>query len=113
MELAEPIREPCKDKVPLNLDPEHQDAFKLMKTEIATATILAYFNPRKQTVLQTDVSIKGLGAYLLQDQKPVYFASKALTESQRWYVAIELESLAVAWAMEKNHHFLYTSHFIL
>ena len=55
----------------------------------------------------------GLGACLLQDQKPVYFASKALTEAQRGYVAIELESLAVAWEMEKFHHFLYASHFIL
>ena len=29
------------------------------------------------------------------------------------YVAIELELLAVAWEMEKFHHFLYASHFIL
>ena len=50
---------------------------------------------------------------MLQDQKPVYFASKALTETQRGYVAIEIESLAVAWVMEKFHHFLSTSHFIL
>ena len=28
-------------------------------------------------------------------------------------MAIEVESLAVAWAMEKFHHFLYASHFIL
>ena len=39
--------------------------------------------------------------------------SKALTEAQKWYVAIEIESLAVAWAMEKFHHYLYASHFIL
>ena len=26
---------------------------------------------------------------------------------------IEIESLAVAWVMEKFHHFLYASHFIL
>ena len=50
---------------------------------------------------------------MLQDEKPVYFASKALTEAQRGYVTIELESLAVAWAMEKFHHFLYGSHFLL
>ena len=100
-ELVEPIRELCKDKVPFNWDPEHQDAFKLMKREIATAPILAYFNPRKQTVLQTDTNIKGLGACLLQHQKPLYFACKDLTEAQREYVAIELESLAVAWAMGK------------
>ena len=32
---------------------------------------------------------------------------------QRGYVAIEIESLAVAWVMKKFHHFLYASHFIL
>ena len=84
-----------------------------MEKEIAAAPILAYYNPRKQTDLQTDASIKGLGACLLQDHKPVYFVSRALTEVQRDYVAIELESLAVACAMETFHHFLYASHFIL
>ena len=33
----------------------------------------------KQTVLQTDASIKGLGTCLLQEEKTGYFASKALT----------------------------------
>ena len=45
--------------------------------------MLAYYNPKKQTVLQTDVSIKGLGACLLREEKSVYFASKALTEAQK------------------------------
>ena len=64
-------------------------------------------------VLQTDASCKGLGACLLQNEKPVYFASKALTEMQKGYVAIELESLVVTWAMEKFHHFLYRNQFTL
>ena len=84
-----------------------------MKEEIAAAPILAYYDPEKTTVLQTDASINGLGACLLQNEKPVYFTSKALAEAQRGYVAIELESLAVAWAMEKFHHFLYGNHFLL
>ena len=112
-ELAGHIQELCKEKVPFNWGPEHQDAFKLIKRKIVTTPVLDYYNPRKQTVLQTDTSTKGLGACLLQEQKPVYFTSKSLTEAQRGYVAIELESLAVARAMKKFHHFLYTSHFIL
>ena len=43
----------------------------------------------------------------------MYFASRALTNAQKGYVAIELEYLAVAWAVEKFHHFLYASHFLL
>ena len=78
----------------------------MIKKEIAKAPILAYYDPNKETILQTDASIKGLGACLMQQGKPVYFASKALTENQKGYVVIELESLAVVWAMEKFHHFL-------
>ena len=84
-----------------------------MKQEVVSAPILAYYNPKKQTVLQSDASIKGLGACLLQEEKPVYFVSKALTDAQWGYVAIELELLAVIWAMGKFHHFLYASHFVL
>ena len=83
-----------------------------MKQKIVSAPILAYYNPKKQTVLQTDASIKGLGTCLLQEEKPVFFASKALTDAQQGYVAIELELLAFAWVMKKFHHFLYASHFI-
>ena len=81
--------------------------------EIAAAPILAYYDPKKTTVLQTDASINGLGTCLLQDEMQVYFASKVLMEAQRGYVAIELESLPVAWAMEKFHHFLYDNHFLI
>ena len=112
-EIAEPIRELAKDKVPFNWGPEHQSSFTQMKQEIVSAPILAYYNPKKKTVLQTYASIKGLGACLLQEEKPVYFPSEALTEAQWGYVVIEIEWLAFAWMMEKFHHFLYTSQFIL
>ena len=46
-ELVEPIRELCKDKVSFNWGPEQQEAFKIMKREIAATLILAYYNPRK------------------------------------------------------------------
>ena len=105
-ELAEPIRELSKEKVPFNWGPEHQDAFTMMKKEIAKAPVLAYCNPKKQTELQIEASIKALGACLLQDERPVYFASEALTDAQKGYFAIELEPLAVAWAMEKFQHFI-------
>ena len=113
LELAEPIGELSKDKVPFNWGLEHQQAFIQMKKGIASALILTYYNPKKQTTHQTDASIKGPCACLLQDNKPVYFASKALTNDQKGYVVIELELLAVAWTMEKFHHFLYASHFLL
>ena len=53
LEFVEPIRELSKDKVLFNWGPEHQESFKQIKTEIARSPILAYYNPRKQTLLQT------------------------------------------------------------
>lgn len=41
--------------------------------------VLRYFDPHAETVIQTDASLKGLGTVLLQDGKPVCYASKALT----------------------------------
>ena len=112
-ELAEPIRDCCKEKVPFNWGPEHKSAFQLIKKEIAAAPILAYYNPNKPTILQTNASCKGLGACPLQNERPVYFTSRTLTETPKGYVSIELESLVVTWAMEKFHHFLYGNEFIL
>ena len=81
-ELVDPIRELSKDKVPFNWGPEHQEAFNQMKKEIVRGPVPAYHNPKKETILQTDVSTKGIGTCLLQEQKLVYFTSKALTEAQ-------------------------------
>ena len=92
-ELAEPFRELAKDKVPFNCGPEYQEAFTKMKQEISSAPMLAYYNPKKQTVLQTYISIKDLVTCLLPEEKPVYFACKGLTEAQKGYVAIEIELL--------------------
>ena len=52
-ELAEPICELSKEKVPFNWGPEHDEAFRLIKKEITIAPILAYYNPNKPTILQT------------------------------------------------------------
>ena len=102
-----------KKHAPYAWGPEHNLVFDNIKKEIVQAPILRYYDLKKETVLQTDASIKGLGACLLQDGHPVYFASKSLQDTERGYVAIELEALAVAWVMEKFHHFLYASHFTL
>ena len=50
---------------------------------------------------------------LLQDGHPVYFASKSLTAAQQNYVAIELEALAVSWPVQKFHHYLHGTSFML
>ena len=46
-ELAEPIRELSKDRIPFNWGSEHQEAFQQMKREISFAPMLAHYNPQE------------------------------------------------------------------
>ena len=112
-EIPEPLRDLTKKHAPYAWGPKHNQAFANIKREIVQEPILKYYDLKNETVLQTDASIKGLGTCLLQDGHPIYFASKSLQDAEHGYVTIELEALAVACAMEKFHHFLYTSHVTL
>lgn len=58
----------------------------------------------------------GLGAILTKAQadgsyKSVYYASRALTNVERRYSQTEREALAIVWACEKFHVFLYGKEF--
>ena len=112
-ELAELIRELSKDKVPFSWGHEHQAAFQQMEKEISYAPVLAYYNPKKQTLLQTDASIKGLGAFLLQEEKPVYFASKALSEDHKRICGHTDRITCSGLGNGEIPSLLYASHFIL
>ena len=102
----------CKG-VKFNLGPEHNDAFHTVEKDLTSAPVTNYYDPSKLVVLHMDASLKGSCAVLLQENKPVYFASKALQASQKKYVAIELKALAVSWAVKKFHHYLYGQQFTL
>ena len=105
-EIEEPIRWLSTDKVPLNWGPEHQSTFTQIKKEVASAHILAYYNPKKQRVFQTDASIKGLGACLLKMRNQYILLVNSLTDAQKGYVAIELECACNCLGNGKNSSFL-------
>ena len=46
---------------------------------MANAVQLTHYEPNKSAVIETNASLKGLGAVLIQESKPVRFLSKALT----------------------------------
>ena len=53
-------------------------------------TTLAYFDPNKESVLQVDSSLLGLGAVLMQEGRPIAFASKLLTDTESRYANIKV-----------------------
>ncbi len=68
---------------------------------------LVHFDVHQPVVLSADASQHGLGAVCLQNNKPVAFASRALTETESHYAQIEKELLALVYACHKFHDFIY------
>ena len=61
----------------------------------------------QKSFLQTDSSRSGLGPTLLQEGKPIAYASKSLTSSKKNYAQIELECLGILFGLKRYHHWVY------
>ena len=106
-EVTEPIRQLTHKDVPWNWSASQANAFVLMKELVKEAPVLQFFDNHKPLMIQCDASEKGLGAALLQDGKPVAFASRALTDTETRYAQIEKELLAIVFSVEKFDQFTF------
>ena len=82
-------------------------AFQWVKEAVVSDTTLRYFNPSLPVTIQVDAFQVRLGTALLQNGKPMAFASKALTETECRYANIEREMLAVVFRAERFHAYVY------
>ena len=57
--------------------------------------------------------LKGFSAALFQNNKPIAFASKALTPAEIRYANAERELLAVVYGCQKFHSYLYERLFVV
>ena len=65
-----------------------------------------YFNPKLPLIVSCDASPVGLGAVLAHklpsgEEKPIAYASRTLSNSERNYSQIDKESLAIIFAVAK------------
>ena len=104
-ELSEPLRRLCKTGVKWAWESEQQSAFESIKQVITSLPVLAYFDKTKKHTIQCDASMKGQGAVLLQQLKPVMYVLRALTETKKRYSNIERELLAIVFALERLNHY--------
>ena len=108
------------EKLIPNLADKTQDLRALVKKnvefvweerQVKDNTILQYFDPQKEIVIECDASQKGLGACILQDGKPVNFSSRSLIDAETRYCNLERELLAVAWAVNHYRQYMYGRRF--
>ena len=105
--ITAPLREILKKNNTFEWNVNYQQAFNELKQAISEQITFNYFDSTKEVILQVDASTKGLGAALIQDGKPVAFASKSLTDVETRYANIEREMLAVVYGCERFLTYLY------
>ena len=109
-ELTQPLRELLSAKRSWTWSSHQEEAFNKIKQELTNPTTLALYNPTAPTKVSADASSFGLGAVLLQQHehnwKPVAFASRVMTDTEKNYAQIEKEALATTWACEKFSNYI-------
>ncbi|XP_052746992.1 uncharacterized protein K02A2.6-like [Bicyclus anynana] len=88
-------------------DDIHNKAISKLKELVSRAPVLALYDVSRPVVLSVDASSVALGAVLLQDGRPVEYASRTLTDTQTRYAQIEKELFAIVYACEKYHQYIY------
>ena len=86
---------------------QHDEAFRKTKAIICEEVLLAYPDPNKPFVIQTDASDKQLGAFILQDNKPVAFFSRKLTGAQTRYPIPDKEALSIVETLQEFRPLLF------
>ena len=98
----------------------HQRSFDKLKLDLTSAPVLAYPDYGKPFLLETDASLKGLGAVLSQEDNNgnmhvISYASHTLKpyeKSMQNYSSAKLELLALKWSVcEKFRDYLIGSKF--
>ena len=97
-----------------NWTDEPTTAFENLKQKITEIPCLALYKSNYPNILTTDASTKGLGATLWQEQpngdlKPIGFASRFLSDTEKKHAINELELLAVVWGLEHFRLYIYVN----
>ncbi len=106
-QITAPLRQLLEKNVDWVWDQEQSKAFTTLKAAIVNPPVLKFFDQKQPVCLSVDASSKGMGAVLLQNDRPVAYASKALTSCQQNYSQIEKEMFAIVHGCEHFHQYLY------
>ena len=88
-------------KAPWHWDEIHQQAFDLVKTTIARDVVLAYPDYSEKFEIYTDASNSQIGSVITQNNRPLAFFSRKLSDTQKRYNTTEKELLAIVETLKE------------
>jgi hypothetical protein len=107
--IAKPMTERLKKGVKFSCDQKCEDAFHTLRAHLTTAPDLAQPDVSKPFNIYCDASGIGLGCVLMQDNRVIAYASRALRTHEQNYPTHDLELAAVIHALKIwRHHLMGT-----
>lgn len=108
--IAAPLEELKRPTTLWSWSPTHDEAFRRLRDELTRGPVLRFPDLNAPFFVQTDASQVGLGAVLGQivegEERVVCYASRVLTVDEQAWHSLELELLAVIWALETFRFYL-------
>ena len=115
--IAQPLYKLTEAKTEFVWTEEYQLAFNSLKSSLTSSGVLAYPTREGNFVLDTDTSDYGIGAVLLLLQngmeRPIAFASRTLSKSERNYCVTRRELLAIVELVKQHRHYLQGTRFCI
>ena len=116
--ISAPSNQLLKHGVKYKWSKDCKRAFRTPKTKPTSASVLVHYDPRLTLRLFCDASSYGVGAvpaHEMEDgsERPVAYASRTLTNSERNCAQIERESLALIFGVKRFHSYLFGQTFTL
>ncbi|GKA03188.1 putative reverse transcriptase domain-containing protein, partial [Tanacetum coccineum] len=89
--IAKPITKLVQKKIAFEWGDKQEAAFQTLKNKLCNAPILALPQGAENFIVYCDVSHKGLGAVLMQNEKVIAYASRQLKIHEKNYTTHDLE----------------------
>ena len=106
-----PLYKLLRKDTPWKWTEAEEKAFCASKDLLTSSALLVHFDPELDLVLMCDASSYGVGAVLAHrmpdgSERPIGYASRSLSASQRNYSQLEKEALALVFGVQRFHSYL-------
>ena len=109
--MARPLTELTKKGAVFTWGPTEKKSFNDLKEAMLTAVTLAHPHYDAPMEIYPDACTYGIGAVLSQriegEERPIAYASRLLSKTERNYNISELECLALVWALKKFRMYVW------
>ena len=95
-EISAPLQNLLKEGIAFQW--EQEQAPVDLKKLCAEPPVLKYYDESKPVEIQCDASQSGVGAVLMQEERPIAYTSHAMTDTEKRYAQIEREMLSIVHA---------------